>query len=523
MSCLSKIPCHVSRVRATWLARGRFWRRMAQVGCLLLFLWLFRKTEYAGVTGIPGAANVLFRIDPLIAASVMAAAKQIVPAVLWSLILVALTIVLGRFFCGWVCPLGTLLDGARWFVPARFRTRQRNHRWQHAKYFLLGVILIGAAFGLPLVGYSDPFSILMRGLTCAVDPLWGSGGTAVFTWLYQHAPPAVTNVSEPIYAFLKKTVLPFQGATFQFAGVSLAILFAVFALEFVQRRFWCRCICPLGGLLALLSRRSPVRRLPVKGCKDCGVCGETCRMDAFDAEGRLAPGACNLCMDCIDECPHDRAKLIIRKARATPAPLDPSRRLFIGTVAAGLAMPAVAWAWRIDRRVHPRLIRPPGAGNETEFLDRCVRCGECLKVCPTNALQPTMFEAGAEGMFSPRLVPRIGYCEYNCTLCGELCPTGAIRRLPLVRKQETAIGKAAFDKNRCLPYAKSTNCGVCEEHCPIPEKAIRFRETEAKTERGEKVILKQPYVERDLCIGCGICENKCPLEGPSAVRVSRAA
>jgi len=124
-------------------------------------------------------------------------------------------------------------------------------------------------------------------------------------------------------------------------------------------------------------------------------------------------------------------------------------------------------------------------------------------------------------MFSPRVVPRIGYCEYNCTLCGELCPTGAIRHLPLVKKQWTVIGKASFDKSRCLPYAKKVNCGVCEEHCPIPEKAIRFSEIEVMTEQGEKVVVKQPYVERDLCIGCGTCENKCPLEGPAAVRVSR--
>ncbi|MGD0016693.1 MAG: 4Fe-4S binding protein [Verrucomicrobiia bacterium] len=502
----------------------RFWRRATQVVCLLLFLWLFRKTEYTGIAGIPGAANILFRIDPLVAASVMVAAKRVVLTVLWSMILVALTVVLGRFFCGWICPLGTLLDGARRLVPTRFQARPLNHRWQHAKYFLLGVILISAALGLPLVGYFDPFSILMRGLTCAIDPLWNHGVSATFTWLYQHAPAAVTSVTEPIYAFLKKTVLPFQGVTFRFAGPAVAglvILLAVFALEFVQRRFWCRYVCPLGGLLALLSRWSLVRRLPVKSCKDCGVCGKICRMDAFDAEGRLAPEACNLCGDCIDECPQDRVRFIVRKTRTAPTPLDQSRRLFIGTVATGFALPVVAWVGRINRRIHPQLIRPPGAGDESAFLDRCVRCGECLKVCPTNALQPTMLEAGVEGMFSPRLVPRIGYCEYNCTLCGEICPTGAIRRLPLAKKQETVIGKAKFYKDRCLPYAKGKNCGVCEEHCPVPEKAIRFREAEARTEQGEKVIVKQPYVERDLCIGCGICENKCPLEGPAAVRVSR--
>jgi polyferredoxin len=499
----------------------RFWRRGAQVVCLLLFLWLFRKTEYSGAAAIPGAANILFRIDPLVALCVTVAGNWVVPTLLWSLLVVALTVVLGRFFCGWICPLGTLLDAARHLGRTRRSARPLDHRWQHAKYFLLGVLVVSAALGLPLVGYFDPFSILMRGLTCVVDPAWGRSVTWIFTWLYQHAPPAVTNATEPVYAVLRKTVLPFQNAAFRFVGVSLVVLLVPFALELVQRRFWCRCICPLGGLLALLSRRSLVRRLPVKGCKDCGICGEICRMDAFDAAGRLAPESCNLCLDCIDACPHDRAKLIVRRAGAKPVPLDPSRRWFIGALATGVTLPVAAWAWRLDRRVSPELIRPPGAGNELEFLDRCVRCGECLKVCPTNALQPTLGEAGIEGMFSPRLVPRIGYCEYNCTLCGELCPTGAIRRLPLAEKQRTVIGVAVIDKDRCLPYAKGRSCIVCEEHCPTPDKAIQFREIEVRTEQGEMVRMKQPYVLRELCIGCGICETKCPLAGPAAVRVIR--
>jgi MauM/NapG family ferredoxin protein len=244
-------------------------------------------------------------------------------------------------------------------------------------------------------------------------------------------------------------------------------------------------------------------------------------MGAFDAEGRLMPEACNLCMDCVANCPHERAKVALRSPKKAPIALDPSRRAVLATLAAGFALPAFSWATRSDRPVHPKLIRPPGVLDERKFLDACVRCGECMKVCPTNGLQPALFEAGVEGVFSPRLVPRMGYCEFNCTLCSELCPTGAIPRLTQREKHIAVMGKAEFDRDHCLPFAKGKPCIVCEEHCPVPIKAIRFREAEATNEQGARVVVKQPYLVYDLCTGCGICEKKCPIEGLSAVRISR--
>lgn len=142
-----------------------------------------------------------------------------------------------------------------------------------------------------------------------------------------------------------------------------------------------------------------------------------------------------------------------------------------------------------------------------------------MKVCLRGALYPDLTRAGVTGLFMPVIIPRLGYCEYNCTLCGQVCPTGAIPRLPLDRKQRSIIGTAVIDKNICLPYAKKLNCIVCEEHCPIPEKAIRFETVEEIDHTGKKVTLKRPYIVDELCNGCGICENKCPLEGRSAVEV----
>jgi ferredoxin len=174
------------------------------------------------------------------------------------------------------------------------------------------------------------------------------------------------------------------------------------------------------------------------------------------------------------------------------------------------------------RTFNPALIRPPGSVTEEEFRIRCIRCGECMKVCPTNAIHPTLFEAGLEGLWSPVLNMKLGYCEYECTLCTQVCPTDAIEELLLEKKTQTKIGMAFIDKNRCLPYASARSCIVCEEHCPTPEKAIWFEEVEVLNELGENVVLKRPRVNPDLCIGCGICQNKCPFMDQAAIYVTSA-
>ncbi|KKL46425.1 hypothetical protein LCGC14_2345680 [marine sediment metagenome] len=173
-----------------------------------------------------------------------------------------------------------------------------------------------------------------------------------------------------------------------------------------------------------------------------------------------------------------------------------------------------------ELRAEPLLIRPPGALAEREFLRTCVRCGECMKVCITGGLQPAFLEGGAEGLWTPVLVPRIGYCEYRCTLCGQVCPTGAIERLPMDKKVKVKIGLAMVDKNRCLPWAHGTPCIVCEEVCPTPEKAVWFHEDLVEDRRGRRQTLKRPEVDLKLCIGCGICETLCPVPDMPAIRVT---
>jgi MauM/NapG family ferredoxin protein len=498
----------------------RTWRILSQILCFILFLFLFIKTDYSGKDEIAFAVNILFRIDPFLAASASLAAKSLVILMWPSLIFIGLAFMLGRFFCGWICPMGALLDSCHKLLPpAHQGPVSKFHTF---KYYLLGFLLVGALFGLPISGFFDPFSILVRTMAISLYPALNVMATTFFTFTYQQMPEWINLITEPVYGFLKATILPFRQNHFELAFISLFILFTVFILEKLERRFFCRNICPVGAFYAAVSRFSLIRGKSGTKCGKCRNCMTICRMGAIDEEKNISQIDCNLCMDCVDMCPGNKISFGFQH-RDLPVPaFSIRRRNFISSLAAGAVLPFFLDARTMAKRPDPFLIRPPGALPENEFLGRCVRCGECMKVCIGNGLQPTFLSAGLEGMFSPQLEARTGYCEYNCTLCGQVCPTGALTELTLKQKHTTKIGNVFFDKDRCLPFAKGIPCIVCEEHCPTPDKAIKFHEAEVVNSKNEKVWVKQPYVIDERCIGCGICETKCPLPGQSAVRVTSA-
>jgi polyferredoxin len=495
-------------------------RKFSQVLFLAVFVFLFIKTDYSGKDEIGYAVNIFFRIDPFLAVCASLAQKGIILLLLPSIITLFLTFVFGRFFCGWVCPLGTLLDFSHPFFKPRHP--DFRHFYRNAKYYLLFFLLAGSLFGFPAYGYFDPFSILVRSLVFSVHPNLNETAASFFTFTYQNGPDWLNTLTEPIYALLKSSILPFRQTYFELSLLSLAILMIIFFLEAVQRRFFCKNICPLGALLAFVARFSLLRGFAGGECKKCLHCRTICRMGAISETRLISQMDCNLCLDCVDICPEDKISFgfgnFIEKSTAP----NFSRRILITSFAGGAILPLFLRTRPLFKQPDPALIRPPGALAERLFTDLCVRCGECMKVCIGNALQPSFLEAGIEGMFTPRLEARIGYCEYNCTLCGQVCPSGAIRQLTRAKKQRFKIGSAYFDKNRCLPYAQGIPCIVCEEHCPTPDKAIKFRETEVLNSKGSRMMVKQPYIVDELCIGCGICENKCPLPGNAAVFITSA-
>jgi ferredoxin len=178
----------------------------------------------------------------------------------------------------------------------------------------------------------------------------------------------------------------------------------------------------------------------------------------------------------------------------------------------------------VSRDAQHKLIRPPGALEENAFQDRCIRCMECVRICESNGgcLQPAPVRGNVLELWLPVAVMREGYCEYNCNLCSQVCPTQAIVPLTVAEKQKVPIGLAYFDKDLCIPYANNSDCIVCEEHCPTPDKAIKFDVKEVRLPNGSARRVKYPYVVKELCIGCGICETKCPLPGQAGVFVTTA-
>jgi MauM/NapG family ferredoxin protein len=248
-------------------------------------------------------------------------------------------------------------------------------------------------------------------------------------------------------------------------------------------------------------------------------------MGAINKDQSYRKGECVLCMDCVYTCPSGGVEFSF--------PERESKRYF-STAGSGTATGRTGKgigraefillllssvflsgaAKRKKERTGSDIVRPPGALKEEEFLSRCVRCGNCMKVCPTNVIQPVLFQSGIEGIWSPHLVYDIGYCEYNCDLCGEVCPTGAIPDLRIDLKKRTKLGLARVNKGKCIAWADDQQCLVCEEHCPVPQKAIKISEIAVN---GRTV--GRPVIDERLCIGCGICQNKCPVRPVRAVRV----
>ncbi|HWR97834.1 MAG TPA: 4Fe-4S dicluster domain-containing protein, partial [Candidatus Methanoperedens sp.] len=399
----------------------------------------------------------------------------------------------------------------------------RTTAWEgrRVKYLLLAFLLAAAAAGWQAAWFLDPFSILARGFSVAAIPLANAATNALFNTVYFQV-PVLRPVSEPVFTLLKGSVLTFEQQHFRWAWLSLGTLLAVLLLEIWQPRFWCRNLCPLGALLSLVARLRRLGRRVSAACTDCGNCHGTCPVGLIAAGNhRRSQAECTACMLCPPVCPEGAIGFSFAGAGARPeAPLDLSRRRLIGAAVAGLAAVPLTRIHPARAVTPPQRLRPPGARAEAAFLDRCLRCGACMKVCMRNAIHPALHEAGWEGLFTPVMDFDLGYCEYNCTLCGQVCPSEAIRRLPVEEKRKVVIGLAVVDKDRCIPYRLGQNCIVCEEHCPVPAKAIVFDETPAQNAAGVSFVLKRPVVVAERCIGCGICQTKCPVKAPAAIVVT---
>ena len=498
------------------------WRRLRQVSQAIFFVGFVYLFVHAISGGQQAAwSDLFYRFDPLVALTASLAGRVVIGGLLLSLVTVALTLIFGRVWCGWICPMGSLLD---WISPPKKKLRRQKtvpEQWRTVKYVLLVVIVFAAALGNQSLLVFDPLTIVTRTFTTALWPALRQAVDSLEGFLYQFE-----SLWDGLDWFHQSVVIPlFEGVNSYFGmAVPIFLFFAgIVALNWVARRFWCRYLCPLGGLLGWLSRFALLRRDVGGACASCALCGHDCPTGTIDpAKGyRSDPAECVVCCDCIVDCSREGVAFRWQLPRwkvAQAQPYDPKRRQVLAALGGAAAGVALAGVEPILKRQPADMVRPPGA-KLVDFDSLCIRCGECLRVCPTQGLQPTLLEGGWQNMLTPRLVPRLGYCDYNCIACSEACPSGAIPLLGLAEKQVTSIGLARVDTDRCLPWAYNTICSVCEEACPLPEKAIRQVEVEVVTLEGETLQLKRPYVLRELCIGCGICEHQCPMGGEAAIRV----
>lgn len=479
-------------------------------GFILLFIWSQRGGWPSSLTNLP------MRLDPLLVLSNLLASRTFLLSSTVALVTILLTVVFGRAWCGWVCPLGTILD---LITPGKQSKRLKiRESFRSIKYSLLFVIIFAALLGNLSLLILDPLTILYRTLTASLWPLADQLITALATGLYQV--PVLAETVSKINAWLRPVILPTEPFYYRNILLYALVFSAILASNWLAPRFWCRYLCPLGGLLGLISKIALFRRQVSEQCKGCKLCERACPTATIDPLKNYAsdPSECTLCLDCLEACPRSLIVFQPQLRLADWNTYDPGRRQVLTSLGVTLAGLALARSDALVKRETAHLVRPPGA-RENNLLEKCVRCAQCMRACPTNALHPAVTEAGLEGLWTPILIPRLGYCDYSCNACGQICPVQAIPKLSLEEKRLQTIGKAYIDQNRCLAWSDHIPCIVCEEMCPLPEKAIQLREENYLAADGTSGTILLPVVLRERCIGCGICEYKCPVNGQSAIEV----
>ena len=519
-------------------------RLYSQVFFFAVFLWLLLRTEFQGSLRnsaseirLPYPVGLFFQLDPLVGLSNALAGHSLYRGLLWCLLILIPTMFIGRFFCGWICPLGTIHHFFGSLKAERKRGKQllesnRYKRWQTTKYYILAAVLVAALLGTGVVGWLDPFSFLVRSMGLSVLPATNYALQSGLATLEHSRFAFVQAIGGVLHFVLGAVLLNFKQPFFR-QGVWLGLIFLfIVLLNFRITRFWCRALCPLGALLGIVSRWSVLGLVKnPEHCNDCNRCVLWCQ-GGDDPIGGVPwhQPECHLCLNCVDECPERGLQFKFFPDQKTAGTNLQRRKVLTGLAAGAALVPIMRSTPGFAAGKDERLLRPPGSVDEEFFLSRCIRCGECMKVCPNNALQPALTEAGVEGLWTPILVPRLGYCETSCVLCSQVCPTGAIWEITAKEKgwsvdvssaaKPVRLGTAFYDRGRCLPWAMATDCIVCEEWCPTSPKAIYLRPADVIDAAGDLKQVKQPYLDPARCVGCGACEHACPVQDRPAVYVT---
>lgn len=450
-------------------------------------------------------AETFLVIDPLLSLSTALAARSWVWSLGFAGLILAACVLVPRGFCGYLCPLGTLIDLFDWSVGRRV-TRFRvagDGWWVHLKYFLLLGSLIAALGGVLVTGYIAAIPVITRGLLFLGAPIQ----TGLMRGWHQVPPMNAGHL------------------------VSIALFLGVLGLGLLRPRFWCKYVCPSGAVFSLGNLFRATERKVESSCIHCNKCVEVCPFDAIKPDFTTRATDCTLCQTCGGVCPTHAIKFVDRwDLVQLKTPNDPptnetpiGRRGFlsaaVGVAAAtaggvGASLGTKALGAHLDEPDAIRPVRPPGSVPEPQFLQMCIRCGECFKACPNDVLQPLGLQQGLEGLWTPRVVADWAGCDSSCNACTQVCPTGAIRALPMEEKRVARMGLAVVDEPTCLPHAGREACQLCVDECiAAGYDAIEFLRVGTQTDEDGTPIegsgFLAPVVDASKCVGCGLCQTRC--------------
>ena len=454
---------------------------------------------------------------------------QFLPAVLALnagiiVLLVILTLVLGRVYCSVICPLGVFQD-----IVSRINGRRKKKKYRFSyspalswlRYGVLGVFVVALLAGIgSLVALLAPYSSYGRIAANLFAPVyrWGNNLLAYFA------------ERADSYAFYSTDVWLKSMPTF---FIALATVVILIVLAWRNGRTYCNTICPVGTVLGFLSRFALFRiTIDTAKCNSCTLCSRHCKAACINSKAhQIDYSRCVACMNCIDTCKHGaisyRYAYGKHKPAVAPSPEQPSneggnsRRSFL-TATALVAATALVKAQEKkvdgglaaieDKKIPDRQtpILPPGAQSARHFAQHCTGCQLCVSACPNGVLRPS---TNLMKLMQPEMSYERGYCRPECKRCSEVCPTGAIHLTDLAEKVSTQVGHAVWVKENCVPLTDGVDCGNCARHCPSG--AIQMIPSDPSDPDSPKI----PAINVERCIGCGACENLCPARPFSAIYV----
>ena len=456
------------------------------------------------------------------------------------ILILILTVLFGRVYCSVICPLGIFQDIiSRIRKKTKKKHRYRYHRPQHLlRYFFLGLaillLLAGSMIGISLL---DPYSVFGRMVSDLFQPvyIWGNNRLAGLL------------ESIRIYAIYPEDIIASRWQTYLVPAGSLGL---ILWMSFARGRLYCNTVCPVGTLLGLLSRVSFFRIQMIEDrCTKCAKCAFECKAECIRVKDlQVDFSRCVACYNCISVCPEDAImykylpgfrSAAIHSVTADPLKAARGRRealsqlLVMGLALAGfrngiygrglqqepepVPLPVMEGETeiienRIPTRIAPEKhfpVTPPGSLGINHFTNRCTACHLCVSACPTDVLQPSITEFGWAGIMQPHMDYSTNYCNFDCVICSEVCPTGAILSLTQEAKKTLQLGQVQLILENCIVYAENTACGSCSEHCP----------TQAVTMVPYIDNLTLPEIKPEICVGCGACEFACPVRPYKAIYV----